>query len=126
MRDTARIARKNVRITFQKSEAVVDKYQNHINTWRDYFLCFAYANTYSAQENGDEVTYENRSITFETRYCPELTAVTSTNYRILFNGETYNIVSIDMMNYQNQSIKFTCRREIRQDRQAVESRQEPL
>ena len=117
MRDTARIARKNVLITFQKSEAVVDKYQNHINTWRDYFLCFAYANTYSAQETGDEVTYENRSITFETRYCPELAFITSINYRILFNGETYNIVSIDMMNYQNQSIKFTCRREIRQDRQ---------
>ena len=123
MRDTARIARKNVLITFQKSEAVVDKYQNHINTWRDYFLCFAYANTYSAQETGDEVTYENRSITFETRYCPELAFITSINYRILFNGETYNIVSIDMMNYQNQSIKFTCRREIRQDRQ---DRQEPL
>ena len=117
MRDTARIARKNVRITFQKSEAVVDKYQNHINTWRDYFICFAYANTYSAEESGDEVTYENRSITFETRYCPELASITSTGYRILFNSEAYNIISIDMMNYQNESIKFTCRREKRQSRE---------
>ena len=121
MRDTARIARKNVRITFQKSEAVVDKYQNHINTWRDYFICFAYVNTYSAEESGDEVTYENRSITFETRYCPELSGITSTGYRILFNSEAYNIISIDMMNYQNESIKFTCRKEKRQSR---ENRQE--
>ena len=121
MRDTARIARKNVRVTFQKSETVVDKYQNHINTWRDYFFCFAYANTYSAEESGDEVTYENRSITFETRYCPELSGITSTGYRILFNSEAYNIISIDMMNYQNESIKFTCRKEKRQSR---ENRQE--
>ena len=122
MRDTARIARKNVRITFQKSEAVVDKYQNHISTWRDYFLCFAYANTYSVEESGDEVTYENRSITFETRYCPELASITSTGYRILFNGEAYNIISIDMMNYQNESIKFTCRREKRQSRENGQDR----
>ena len=115
MKDTVRITRKNVRIMFQKSEAVVDQYKNHINRWRDYFLCFAYANTYSAQENGDEVTYENRSITFEKRYCPELAAVTSTNYRILFNNEAYNITSVDMMNYQNKSIKFVCQREKRQD-----------
>ena len=121
MKDTARITRKNVRIMFQKSEAVVDKYQNHINRWRDYFLCFAYANTYTEQESGDEVTYENRSITFETRYCPELSGITSTGYRILFNSEAYNIISIDMMNYQNESIKFTCRKEKRQSR---ENRQE--
>lgn len=121
MKDTARITRKNVRIMFQKSEAVVDKYQNHINRWRDYFLCFAYANTYTEQESGDEVTYENRSITFETRYCPELASITSTGYRILFNSEAYNIISIDMMNYQNESIKFTCRKEKRQSR---ENRQE--
>ena len=122
MKDTARITRKNVRIMFQKSEAVVDQYKNHINKWRDYFICFAYANTYSAEESGDEVTYENRSITFETRYCPELSGITSTGYRILFNSEAYNIISIDMMNYQNESIKFTCRREKRQSRENGQDR----
>ena len=116
MRDTARIARKNVRITFQKNETVIDQYKNHINTWKDFFICFAYANTYSAQETGDAVITEERSITFETRYCPELTAVTSTNYRILFNGEAYNIEAVDMMNYQNKEFHFRCRREIRQNR----------
>ena len=114
MRDTARIARKNVRITFQKNETVIDQYKNHINTWKDFFICFAYANTYSAQETGDAVITEERSITFETRYCPELTAVTSTNYRILFNGEAYNIEAVDMMNYQNKELHFRCRREKRQ------------
>ena len=112
-KSTARIARKNSRITFQKNAIIVDKYKNHINTWYDYFTCFAYANTYTAQETGDEVTYEERSINFEARYCPELAIVTSTNYRVLFNGEVYNILSVDSVNYQNKTIKFMCHKEKR-------------
>ncbi len=111
MRNTDRIARKNVRITFQKNKAIIDKYQNHINTWYNYFSCFAYADTYSLSESGEEIITEERSITFKTRYYPELAVVTSTNYRILFNGETYNIASIDMMNYQNKELRFKCKRE---------------
>ena len=116
MRNTERISRKNARITFQKNTVSVDKYQNHVNTWEDYFTCFAYANTYTAQEEGNEITYENRSVTFETRYCPELAVITSTDYRIIFNNEVYNILSVDMMNYQNKEIHFTCRREKRAER----------
>ena len=112
---TARIARKNVRITFQRKTITSDRYKNQISTWDDYFTCSAYASTYTAQESGEEVTYENRSIVFETRYCPELAAVTSIGYRILFGGEQYNIESIDPMNYQNKAIRFTCRREPRQE-----------
>ena len=113
IKSIARIARKNSRITFQKNAIIVDKYKNHINTWYDYFTCFAYANTYTAQETGDEVTYEERSINFEARYCPELAIVTSTNYRVLFNGEVYNILSVDPVNYQNKTIKFMCHKEKR-------------
>ena len=113
MRATKRIARKNARITFQKNTVFVDKYQNHINTWTDYFTCFAYANTYSLNESGEEVISEGRSITFSTRYCPELAAITSTGYRIIFNGEAYDIEAVDMMNYQNKELRFRCKREKR-------------
>ena len=58
MRNTDRIARKNVRITFQKNKAIIDKYQNHINTWYNYFSCFAYADTYSLSESGEEIITE--------------------------------------------------------------------
>ena len=112
---TGRIARKNSRITFQRRIVTTDRYKNHVSTWEDYFTCFAYANTYSANETGEEVTYEEKSITFETRYCPELAAVTSTGYRIVFNDEQYEIQSVDRMNYQNQSMRFTCQREKRQE-----------
>ena len=111
---TGRIARRNSRITFQHRTVTEDQYKNHLSTWTDYFACSAYANTYAAQEDGDEVTYEERSITFETRYCPELLNVTSTGYRILFNNEAYEIQAVDPMNYQKKTLRFTCRREKRQ------------
>ena len=110
---TGRIARKNERITFQRNAVTVDRYKNHVQEWTDYFSCYAYAGTYQADEDEDKVTSEERSITFETRWCPELDAVTSTEYRIVFRGENYNIRSVDMMNYQRQQIRFSCRKEKR-------------
>ena len=115
MKKTGRIARKNVRVTFQKNTAYSDKYKNRIQSWTDYFSCYAYANTYTAQEEGNEVISEEKSVSFECRYCPELAAVTSTGYRILFHGEQYNIQSVDPMNYQNTELRFTCKREKRQE-----------
>ena len=109
MADT--IARMNSRITFQKNTITADKYRNRIPVWSDYFTCSAYANTFAADETGNEVTSEEHTVTFHVRYCPELAVVTSTGYRIAFNGEYYNIVSVDMMNYQCREIRFKCRRE---------------
>ncbi len=110
---TGRIARKNVRITFQKNSIYSDRYKNRLQQWSDSFTCSAYANTYAMHEDGDPVLSEEQSVRFECRWCPELDAVTSTEYRILFDGEHYNILSVDAMNYQKRSISFTCRREKR-------------
>lgn len=108
-----KIARFNEKITFQKNTVYEDQYKNRRNRWDDYFTCYAYASTFSGEEEEGEVTYENRVVTFETRYCSELKGVKSTGYRILFRGEIYDIESIDPMNYQNQTMKFKSRREVR-------------
>ena len=113
MKSTDRIARKNTVVTFQRSSVTSDRYRNRVHDWTDYYTCSAYANTYTAEENGDEVTYEERSVSFEARWCPELAAVNSISYRIIFNGEAYNIRSIEPGNYQNREIRFLCRREKR-------------
>ena len=107
------IARMNERITFEKNSTVVDKIGNHVNTWEEYFSCYTYASTYEAQESGDEVKEENRSVTLSVRYCRETAAVTSTGYRVHFHGDLYSILSIDPMNYQRKEIRFVCRREAR-------------
>lgn len=35
------VAAMRSKVTFQKNEAMVDKYGNHKNAWTDYFTCFA-------------------------------------------------------------------------------------
>ena len=106
-----RIVRRNVRITFQQNETYSDRYKNRLQRWTDFFSCFAYASTYELQESGDIAPEEERKIIFETRWCPELSEVTSTGYRVVFGEENYNILSVDMMNYQKKTIRFVCRKE---------------
>jgi SPP1 family predicted phage head-tail adaptor len=108
------IARMNERITIEKNSVVVDKIGNHISQWTDFFSCYTYASTYEADESGDEVVNENRSVVFSVRWCRETAAVTSTGFRIRFHGDVYNIGSVDPMNYQRKEIKFHCRKEARQ------------
>ena len=105
------IARFNERITIQKNTVQVDRYGNHTNAWEDYFSCSAYASTYTKEEGTGVVTTDERSISFEIRYCSEVSGLTSTEYRVIFHGDVYNIASVDMMNYQRKSIKLLCRKE---------------
>ena len=104
------IAKFNERLTVQKNEVTVDKYGNRKNTWTDYFSCFTYASTYQYDaERTSEVTSEEQTIHFEVRYCTELAELDSTHYRVSFRGNSYNIVSVDFMNYQRQTIRINCK-----------------
>lgn len=107
------IEKLNEKITIQKNEVIVDKYGNHKNGWSDYFTCHAYANTYVKDEEGETVITDERTITFEVRYCSELRDLTSTKYRVVFHGETYNVESVDMMNWRKKQIHLKCRKESR-------------
>jgi SPP1 family predicted phage head-tail adaptor len=107
------IERLNERITIQKQTAAADQWGNHINTWTDYFTCSAYCATYPSKfkqdEDGTEVSMQDyRGFTFQVRYCSELRGITSTNYRVKFHDEIYNIEYVDMMNWQRKSIKLKC------------------
>lgn len=105
------ISRMNERITIQRSGTAIDRYQNHSNTWADYYTCYAHASTYEKDEVGSKITTEERQITFEIRYCSELKEISSTGYRVLFHGEVYDIEAVDMMNYQKRWIRLKCKRE---------------
>ena len=102
------IARFNERVTFEKNSVVVDKVGNHRNVWEEYFTCFAYASTYEASEERGEVSKEQRSLVLTVRWCSETKALTSTGFRVRFRERTYNITSVDMMNYGKKTIKVYC------------------
>lgn len=99
----------NVRIAFQRNEVVVDEIGNHRNIWTDVYSCYA---TVSG-EGGSErlsagVQVKDSDISFTVRYCNALSSIDSTKFRIVFENDMYNIVSIDHMNFKKKSLKFKC------------------
>jgi len=99
----------NEKILFQKNAVVSDAIGNHKNTWEDYYSCFATIGGESRNEKMEAgQTIDDVGITFTVRYCNQLVDMMSTDLRILFRGEIYNIFSIDHMNYKRKSLKFRC------------------
>lgn len=104
----------NVRVLFQTSTVETDDIGNHTAAWRDYYSCHAtvsgeaHKDTSEKEEAG--LTVDKAEISFTVRYCRETAAVTSTRYRVLFNGEIYEILNIDHMNFKRKSLKFKCRK----------------
>jgi len=111
------VAALRTKVTFQKNEAVTDKYGNHKNAWTDYYTCFATIGgeglASSKEEEAAGTTVEDFSMTVTVRYCAKTAVITSTEYRVIFMGELYDITNIDHMNYRKRSLKFTCRKERR-------------
>ena len=105
------IAALNVKIMFQKNEAVVDGIGNHMNGWHDYFSCHA---TVSGSGGGEMevagLTVPEVDIHFTVRFCRAVAAVTCTGFRICFRGELYDILSIDYLNFRNRALKLKCRK----------------
>ncbi|MCD7805617.1 MAG: phage head closure protein [Oscillospiraceae bacterium] len=106
----------NERITFEKNTTVVDENANHKNVWQEYFSCYTYAGSSSYQQKEQQVagiTVTENGLVFTVRYCSELSHLDSTHFRVRFKDETYNITSVDMMNYKKESIKVSCEKERR-------------
>ena len=108
------IAAMNVRITFQKQEVVVDEIGNRSNEWTDYYSCFATISNSSGktdtESEGAGTTLDELDIGFTVRFCQKTFAVNSTGYRIIWNGDTYNIVKVDYLNMKKRGLKFRCRK----------------
>ena len=101
----------NVRIFLSQNTVVVDKIGNHKNVWNPYYTCYA---TVSAEGGKDisngVVTIDSSTIDFTIRYCQKAAAITSTGFRVEFNDELYDILSVDHMNFKRKSIKLCCQK----------------
>lgn len=99
----------NVRVVVEKTNVTVDSIGNHKNEWTEFYSCFAKV----SGENGKEkevagTTVDKVDIFFTIRYCEKISNLNSTEYRVLFNKEPYNILSVDHMNYKNKFLKLKC------------------
>ncbi|MFI3201889.1 MAG: phage head closure protein [Eubacteriales bacterium] len=103
------IAGMRVKIKLQRGEMVVDEIGNHQNEWLDYYSCFASVSDEGGKEQNREVeVVDSSTLHFTIRYCKAVSLLTSTKYRVVFEEELYNIVSINHMNYGKKCIKLKC------------------
>ena len=103
------IALLNVKVTFQKNSVLADDIGNRKNVWEDYYTCHATVSGEGGQEKAAAgLTVVDSDIAFTIRFCKQAAEVTADGFRILFGGETYNIVSVDHMNYRKKALKFRC------------------
>lgn len=102
-------------ITIQKNTIETDAVGNHTAVWKDYYSCYSYANLATGKTAGQEQevagqTVTTDSYTFTVRYCVALKDMTSDQYRILFNGDIYNITLVDDFQFRHETLKLTATR----------------
>ena len=101
----------NVKIEIQKNSVVTDQYANRKNAWTPFYTCNATVSAESPKEDSEAgLIIDGSKADFTVRYCKAAAAVTSTEYRILFNGQLYNILGVDHMSYKRRSIKYLCQK----------------
>ncbi len=104
------IAGMNERITFQRHIVETDEIGNRINTWDDYFSCWASVSSSklnASEKNEAAQTLEQDRLDFTVRWCSQTSEITSTEYRIIFRERIYNIDHTDIMKSKKQSLKFS-------------------
>ena len=106
------IALLNQKVTFQKNEVTVDEIGNRTSGWSDYYSCHA---TISG-EGGDEVyaagaIVDKADMAVTVRFCRAVAQVTPTGYRLIHDGEPYNIIAVDHLSYKRKAVKFKCKKE---------------
>lgn len=105
------IAAMNVKITIQKSETVIDDIGNHTNSWIDCCCSFATVSGEGGVEKAvTGMVVDDSDISFTIRYCNLISNITSTEYRVLFMGEIYNILAIDHLNFKKKALKLKCQK----------------
>lgn len=105
------IALLNVSITFQKNAVVVDAIGNHKNEWTDFYSCHATVSGEGGKETSAAGTVvDDSDISFTVRFCRKVSELNNTEFRVLFGGEIYNILSVDHMNFKRKSIKVKCQK----------------
>lgn len=101
----------NVRIFITKNVVITDNIGNHTSEWQEYYTCYATV----GNEVGKEVTdagmvVDDSHVEFTIRWCRKVADLDSSHYRVEFNGELYNIIAVDHMNFKHKCLKLTCKK----------------
>jgi SPP1 family predicted phage head-tail adaptor len=96
------------RITIQKATVTTDEIGNRKNAWTDYHTCFAYVNLSSGKEyEAAGQTLPGDTLVFTIRWCEKLADLDCSQFRILFAGRIYNLITVDDVQFRHQRLKLT-------------------
>ena len=103
------ISKMRSRITIQKNTVEADAIGNRRVVWTDFYSCYAYANIATGKTAGQAAgqTVASDGYTFTVRYCKALEDMDSDHYRILFDGDIYNITLVDDFQFRHETLKLT-------------------
>lgn len=89
------IGKLNQRISILKNNIHTDEIGNHLNTWESVYDCWAYITANSSSENFESgVTYDSLTYSFYIRQNQFTSNLTTTNYRIEFKEQLFDIKGI--------------------------------
>lgn len=101
----------NVKITVQKSTVTVDEIGNHKAEWQNFYTCFATVRNESpSEETAVGTVVDSSKINFTVRWYSVVSEINSTGYRVKYDGEIYDILGIDHMNFKKKSVKLKCQK----------------
>ena len=108
------IAAMNEKITIQHHTVTTDSIGNHKETWTDFHSCFATVSgedsTVGAETESAGQKVDSSKANFTIRWCQLLSTLNSTDFRVVFADEIYDILTVDHQNYKKKSLKLMCRK----------------
>lgn len=94
-------------VLIEKNKHVEDDIGNQVASWTEYYKGYAYMNNLSGSEYWEAAqTQAQNTIMFIMRYHPLLGAMNTKEYRLMHQGREYNIISIDNVQFKNETIKI--------------------
>lgn len=105
------ISKLNQRIKIQKGVSKTDEVGNVRREWQNFYSCFASVKTTGGKERQKGNTEEQNSVAFAVRFCKQLSAISTVDYRIVFSGKTYNIIQVDFADYGGKTVKIKAKSE---------------
>lgn len=99
----------NQRITIQKRILIKDEACNEVEDWLDYYSCYsAVLDTKTSVEVSNAEQQSKQQVTFMARSCKKLSELicNTKNYRVLFNGYKFNILTADNYGYTHDKFKI--------------------
>ena len=95
------------KIEIQKNAPYQDSIGNPKSNWEKFREIYAYVNGLSGNEYWEAaVVHAEKTLDIVTRWKPFFKDMNSKNYRVIFENEVYNIVSIDNIQFKNNTVKM--------------------